>query len=77
MSQRRRMDAEFEDQGVENFRGESLDRMLWLFLKLLHQKSGLERFLRTSDAQQMAAEQATAEEELTDSEARDKKAGGK
>lgn len=42
---RRHLESKGSGPGVEKLRGESLDQMLWLFLKLLHQKAGLDRFL--------------------------------
>ena len=73
---RRRMDtAASTGVGTEQFRGESLDRMLWLFLKLLHQKSGLERFLESTSRSAIEAEKATAEAQLKTAIGRDE-AGG-
>ena len=54
---RRRMDAKESDAGVDDFRAESLDRMLWLFLKLLHQRSGLEKFLGSTRREGIETEQ--------------------
>ncbi len=34
---------------MSTFRIESLDKLLWLFLKLLHHKTGIDRFLGTTD----------------------------
>ncbi len=34
---------------LSSFRTESLDKLLWLFLKLLHHKTGIDRFLGTTD----------------------------
>ncbi len=72
---RRRMDAREGDSGADDFRGESLDRMLWLFLKLLHQRSGLERFLGATQRPVISAELHTAEEQLHIAQERDKTAG--
>lgn len=71
---RRRMDAREGDSGADNFRGESLDRMLWLFLKLLHQRSGLERFLSATQRPVIEAELHTAEDQLAGAKERDKAA---
>lgn len=71
MDLRRRIDNENSTDSVVELREESLDRMLWLFLKLLHQKSGMERFLAATDARAIAQELHTAQEELTDSTERD------
>jgi hypothetical protein len=73
---RRRMDAAGSTgTGSEQFRGESLDRMLWLFLKLLHQKSGLERFLASTSRQAIEAEKSAAEAQLKAAIEREQKAG--
>lgn len=72
---RRRMDAKESDAGVDDFRAESLDRMLWLFLKLLHQRSGLERFLNSTKRSEIEAELRTADEQMAAAKARDQAAG--
>ncbi|HEX2750697.1 MAG TPA: hypothetical protein VHM91_22020 [Verrucomicrobiales bacterium] len=71
---RRRMDAR-QESGVDDFRGESLDRMLWLFLKLLHQRSGLERFLAATQRSSIESELRTAEDQLKATAITDKSAG--
>ncbi len=73
---RRRMDAKSGNDGSENFRGESLDRLLWLFLKLLHQRSGLERFLATTNRASMEWELSGANEQLKKATEKDKANGG-
>lgn len=73
---RRSMDAKDSGDDAENFRGESLDRMLWLCLKLLHQRSGLERFLQSTKRGQIEFELRAAEEQLAESKKRDASAGG-
>lgn len=72
---RRAMDSKQGSAGVEDFRGESLDRMLWLFLKLLHQRSGLEKFLGATRRENIEAELKSAEQQLASSTERDKAAG--
>jgi hypothetical protein len=72
---RRSMAIKEGSPGVDDLRGESLDRMLWLFLKLLHQRSGLERFLGATRREEIEAELHSAEEQLASAEARDKAAG--
>lgn len=72
---RRRMNAKDGETGANDFRGESLDRMLWLFLKLLHQRSGLERFLGATDRTEIESELRTAEEQFLAAQERDKTAG--
>jgi len=49
--------------------------MLWLFLKLLHQRSGLEKFLGATRREQIEAELHSAEEQLAAAQQRDKAAG--
>jgi hypothetical protein len=73
---RRSMDSKDNDPSVQNFRGESLDRMLWLFLKLLHQKTGLERFIASTKRSQTEFDLKLAEEQLATSKQRDATAGG-
>ena len=74
---RRRMDSKEDEGGPgEDFRSGSLDRMLWLCLKLLHQRSGLERFLAATRRDQIEAELHAAEAQLAESKKRDAAAGG-
>jgi hypothetical protein len=75
LSLRRKMDARESDASSENFRGESLDRMLWLCLKLLHQKSGLERFLGSTSRPEIEQELRTAEEQMQAALNREQAAG--
>ncbi|MEI7911701.1 MAG: hypothetical protein WCK77_18885 [Verrucomicrobiota bacterium] len=67
---RNTMDSKEVSAGREGFRGESLDQMLWLFLKLLHQKAGLDRFLATTERSSIEAELTRAEDQLKDALAR-------
>ncbi|MEO7098168.1 MAG: hypothetical protein ABI162_02315 [Luteolibacter sp.] len=71
---RKSMASKESDSGVEGFRDGSLDRMLWLFLKLLHQRSGLERFLGATQREEIERELHTAEAQLATTQARDKAA---
>jgi hypothetical protein len=73
---RKAMESRTMDDGTENFRGESLDRLLWLFLKLLHQRSGLQRFLASANRGSMEWELSAAEDQLKASQEKDKAAGG-
>lgn len=57
--------------GATMFGGEALDQMLWLFLRLLHQKAGLDRFLETTDQERIEADLDRAEDQLKDALARD------
>lgn len=66
---RRAMDAKDSD-AADQFRGEGLDRMLWLFLKLLHQKSGLERFLASTTRESIETELTRSEAQLKEALAR-------
>ena len=72
---RRSMTAKEGVTGVEDFRGESLDRMLWLYLKLLHQRSGLERFLGATHREKIEAELKAAEAQLAAIQTRDQSSG--
>ncbi len=72
---RRSMATKEGTPGVEDFRGESLDRMLWLFLKLLHQRSGLQKFLGATRRDQIDSELNAAELQLTNAQERDKTSG--
>ena len=71
---RKSMSEKGTDAGVEGFRDGSLDRMLWLFLKLLHQRSGLERFLGATRREEIEKELQAAETQLATTAARDKAA---
>jgi hypothetical protein len=72
---RRAMAAKEGAGGAENLRGESLDRMLWLFLKLLHQRSGLEKFLGATRRETIEAELKSAEAQLATAQSRDQSSG--
>ncbi len=72
---RRSMSSKDDTPGVQDFRGESLDRMLWLFLKLLHQRSGLEKFLGSTRREDIETELASAEAQLASASGRDQTAG--
>ena len=73
---RRQMDTDgTDDSKGSEFRGESLDRMLWLYLKLLNQKTGLDRFLASCSGEDIKAELAMSERQLQQSETEDKVSG--
>ena len=73
---RRQMDTDgTDDSKGSEFRGESLDRMLWLYLKLLNQKTGLARFLASCSSENIEAELAMSERQLQQSETEDKATG--
>jgi hypothetical protein len=72
---RRSMASKEGAPGVDDLRGESLDRMLWLFLKLLHQRTGLEKFLGATRREQIEAELHAAEEQLAAARGRDQASG--
>ncbi len=72
---RRGMTEKEGSPDADDFRSESLDRMLWLFLKLLHQRSGLERFLGATRREQIEAELKSAELQLTTARSRDQSSG--
>ena len=50
--------------GSSSFRIESLDRLLWLFLKLLHQRHALDQFTAVTDHDHLVREAAFTETEL-------------
>lgn len=63
------------EEATDELESESLDRMLWLYLKLLREKSGLEQFLGGTQRAQIERELKAAEVALADSEQREKSAG--
>ena len=73
---RRQMDTDGTDDSMgSEFRGESLDRMLWLYLKLLNQKTGLARFLASCSSEDIQEELTMSERQLQQSETDDKATG--
>ncbi len=68
---RRAMDEKTGADSADQLRGESLDRMLWLYLKLLHQRAGLRRFLAATSREEMEGELAVARRELEASKQKD------
>ena len=72
---RRSMSAKDGLGVVDDFRSESIDRMLWLFLKLLYQRSGQERFLAATNRAQIEKELESAEQQLATAQSRDSSAG--
>ena len=71
---RRKMDGT-EPGSVDSFRSTSLDRMLWLFLKLLHHQTGLIKFLSTANEERMLKELEDAKRDLSSSETKDQSKG--
>lgn len=67
LRQRMRHDAGAPD----DFQVDSLDRMLWLFLRLLHQRAGLEKFMSITRREELEADLAEAHRQLAASSARD------
>jgi hypothetical protein len=49
---------------MSSLRTESLDKLLWLFLKLLHHKSGTDRFLSTTDLDRISKQLDETEREV-------------
>jgi hypothetical protein len=47
-------------------RNSSLEKMLWLFLRLLHHKAGLDRFLDNTDEDKLKAQLAKADTDIAD-----------
>lgn len=52
------------DKGSQKFRAESLDKLLWLHLKLLHHKAGISRFLVATDRDKLARDLLKTEADL-------------
>lgn len=60
---------------ADAFRSDSLDRMLWLFLKLLHQRAGLQRFLEMTHREEIETDLRAATAQLAESRSRDEATG--
>ena len=58
------MDTQGKHAGGREFRSASLDKLLWLFLKLLHHKTGIERFLSQTDRGELGDKLAEAKHEF-------------
>jgi len=71
---RRKMEGS-ETQTVDSFRSTSLDRMLWLFLKLLHHQTGLIKFLSTAKEDDMLEELNNARRDLDSAEIKNREKG--
>jgi hypothetical protein len=61
---RDRMRTGNDTEVLAELRTDSLDKMLWLFLKLLHHKTGLDRFLDTTDEDLLVRQAGAARQEL-------------
>ena len=59
-----RMSGKESPDGSSRFRAESLDKLLWLYLKLLHQKAGITRFLRSTDREVLVEKQDRSQRDL-------------
>jgi hypothetical protein len=64
LQNRMRSERGMSTQGPDSFRTESLDKLLWLFLKLLHHKTGIDRFLHYTDRDKLATDLAAANQQL-------------
>jgi hypothetical protein len=64
LQNRMRAERGLSTSGPDSFHTESLDKLLWLFLKLLHHKTGIDRFLFSTDRDQLQLDLATAEKQL-------------
>ena len=49
---------------LEDVRGENMDRLLWIFLKLLHSRAALERFFANTSEEEIRARKEEAERKL-------------
>ena len=66
----RSMQGDRSPRGQAGFKTQSLDRMLWLFLKLLHHKTGLARFLGSTSEIDLQSELSDTESQLRDARER-------
>lgn len=64
LQNRMRAERGLSTSGADSFQTESLDKLLWLFLKLLHHKTGIDRFLYSTDRDQLALDLAAAKQQL-------------
>ncbi len=73
----RRLDSQRAVGGAhgDQFRTESLDKLLWLFLKLLYQKTGIDRFLDQTDRESLGVqlEEATSDVSQAEADGRDER----
>ena len=60
---------------VSDMQTESLERLLWMFLKLLYSQDAIQQFLRTTDRRELVASLSSTEQHLKT--ARDKQRGEK
>lgn len=60
----RSMQSDRSPAGDAGFKTQSLDKLLWMFLKLLHHKAGLERFLVSASGEKLRQEHTDAETNL-------------
>lgn len=66
----RSMQTDRSPAGDAGFKTQSLDKLLWLFLKLLHHKTGLERFLVQTSEGQLKSELSDTESQLKEARER-------
>ncbi|MCB1078714.1 MAG: exodeoxyribonuclease VII small subunit, partial [Verrucomicrobiae bacterium] len=66
----RSMHTERSPAGEVGFKTQSLDKLLWLFLKLLHHKNGLERFLAQTSESHLKSELSDTESQIKDARER-------
>ncbi|MGI9239937.1 MAG: hypothetical protein ACR2RV_04005 [Verrucomicrobiales bacterium] len=64
LQNRMRSERGLSTSGPESFQTASLDKLLWLFLKLLHHKTGIDRFLHSTDRDKLARDYTEAQRQL-------------
>lgn len=63
---RDRLNATDGPSAFAGMRNSSLEKMLWLFLRLLHHKAGLDRFLDNTDEDRLKAQLVKADADIAD-----------
>jgi hypothetical protein len=64
LQNRMKSERGMSNRDAQSFHTESLDKLLWLFLKLLHHKTGIDRFLHYTDRDKLELEHAEATAQL-------------
>lgn len=64
LGQQFRGPSHLQAEAVSDLQTSSLERLLWMFLKLLYSQDALDRFLRSTDRKQLDIQVAAAQKEL-------------
>ena len=64
LQNRMKSERGMSNKTAQSFHTESLDKLLWLFLKLLHHKTGIDRFLHYTDRDKLELDYAEANQQL-------------